>query len=156
MHSDFEWLHDLLQTLGRGQIANFNSAVQKHNQVIQRFPHIMRQLDYLRQKVAIIAFLEYVFQIGKDERNIPFSAIKDVCQVELYDVELLLMKAMSLDLVRGSIDEHTQCVEISWIQPRYLNKDHLRVLVEKMKAWENKVEQMVFQIEGQAEELLAK
>ena len=39
----------------------------------------MKQLDYLRQKVAIIAFLEYVFEIGKDERNIPFEAIRDVC-----------------------------------------------------------------------------
>lgn len=29
--SDFEWLHDLLQTLGRGQIAQFSNAVQVHN-----------------------------------------------------------------------------------------------------------------------------
>ena len=31
IQSDFEWLHDLLQTLGRGQILQFSSAIQKHN-----------------------------------------------------------------------------------------------------------------------------
>lgn len=29
--SDFEWLFDLLQTLGRGQIVEFEQAIQRHN-----------------------------------------------------------------------------------------------------------------------------
>jgi len=28
--SDFEWLYDLLQTLGRGQIQQFSDAIKKH------------------------------------------------------------------------------------------------------------------------------
>ena len=94
--SDFEWLHDLLQTLGRGQIAQFSNAVQVHNQIIARFPNIMKELQYLEQKVRIIAFLEYVFQLGKDERNITFADIGKVCHLESGDVEFLVMKAMSL------------------------------------------------------------
>jgi len=125
LQSGFEWLYDLLQTLGNGQITEFAAAIQKHNQVIQRYPQIMKEIDYLKQKVAIIAFLEFVFQLDQNDRNIPFSEIARVCQIDLQVVEMLVMKAMSLSIVKGSIDEAKQTVEISWIRPRYLNKEHL-------------------------------
>jgi len=67
-------------------------------------------MTYLEQKVRIIAFLEMVFTSGKDERNVTFKKISEVCQVEAADVELLVMKAMSLDLIRGCIDEVSQTV----------------------------------------------
>lgn len=35
----------------------------------------MKELTYLTQKVRIIAFLEFIFQLGKDDRNIKFSDI---------------------------------------------------------------------------------
>lgn len=85
----------------------------------------MREMTYLTQKVAIIAFLEMVFLQGKDEREVPFSKISEACQVPLDQVELLVMKAMSLGLVRGTIDEVAEKVAVEWILPRYLNKDHL-------------------------------
>jgi 26S proteasome regulatory subunit N9 len=89
----------------------------------------MKEITYLSQKVRIIAFLEYVFQLGKDDRSVSFRTIATVCQVDALDVELLVMKAMSLELVKGSIDEAAETVEIDWMMPRYLSKDHLQVLV---------------------------
>jgi len=82
-------------------------------------------MTYLEQKVRIIAFLEMVFTSGKDERNISFKRISEICQIELADVELLVMKAMSLELIRGCIDEVSQTVQVDWVKPRYLNKGHL-------------------------------
>lgn len=104
--------------------------------------------------MRIIAFLEHIFQLGKDERNIRFQDIAQVCQVDAQDVELLVMKAMSLELVKGSIDEAAETVEIEWILPRYLNKEHLQVLVNRMKEWEAKMESVIGLVEGQASELL--
>tara|TARA_B110000285_G_C15028491_1_gene565447 strand:- start:207 stop:365 length:159 start_codon:yes stop_codon:yes gene_type:complete len=51
-----------------------------------------------------------VFVSGKDERNISFKKVSEVCQVEAADVELLVMKAMSLELIKGCIDEVGQTV----------------------------------------------
>jgi len=62
-------------------------------------------MTYLEQKVRIVAFLELLFSCGKDERSLPFSKISEACLVENADVELLVMKAMSLQLVKGTIDE---------------------------------------------------
>lgn len=72
----------------------------------------MKEMDYLKQKVSIIAFLEHCFRLPKDDRNVSFTDIARVCQVDAQDVELLVMKAMSLELVRGSIDEASETVDI--------------------------------------------
>jgi len=88
----------------------------------------MREMTYLNQKVAIIAFLEMVFLQGKDEREVPFSKIAEATHCPHDQVELLVMKAMSLGLVRGTIDEVSEKVNVEWILPRYLNRDHLQVL----------------------------
>jgi 26S proteasome regulatory subunit N9 len=122
--------------------------------VIGRFPAIMKELTYLSQKVRIIAFLEHIFQLGKDDRTISFRDIAQVCQVDGLDVELLVMKAMSLELVKGSIDEAAETVNITWITPRYLSKEHLSLLIGRMKEWEQKMEQVISLVENQASELL--
>ena len=116
----------------------------------------MKELDYLKQKVCIIAFLEFVFTLGKDDRNIPFSVIARVCNVELFDVEMLVMKAMSLELVRGSIDEAAEKVDIRWIMPRYLSKDNIRTMVARMKEWEAKMDQVTRFVQNESDELLNK
>lgn len=72
---------------------------------MDRFPNVQKQQSYLLQKVRIIAFLELIFTLGKDERSISFERISSVCQIPLADVEFMLIKAMSLDLIRGTIDE---------------------------------------------------
>ena len=52
-----------------------------------------------------MAFLEMIFNCGKDERCLSFATVAQGCMVQPIEVEMLVMKAMSLDLVRGSIDE---------------------------------------------------
>ena len=111
-------------------------------------------MAYLEQKVRIIAFLELLFTCGKDEKTLTFSKISQACVVEQTDVELLVMKAMSLALVKGTIDEVDQVVHIDWMLPRYLNKGHLNILVNRLQEWETKMDNVIALVENQAEELL--
>ncbi len=67
---------------------------------------------------------------------------------------MLVMKAMSLELVRGSIDEVDKTVQIEWIMPRYLSMDHLQVLVSRMEEWETKMENIIRVVENGSEELV--
>ena len=67
---------------------------------------------------------------------------------------MLVMKAMSLELVRGSIDEVDQTVQIDWIMPRYLSMEHLQVLVNRLDDWEVKMDNIIRTVENGAEELL--
>jgi 26S proteasome regulatory subunit N9 len=64
------------------------------------------------------------------------------------------MKAMSLELVKGNIDEVDELVHINWILPRYLSRNHLEIMARKLDAWETKLDQVIKHVEGQSEELL--
>mmetsp|Transcript_42170 Transcript_42170/g.64665 ORF Transcript_42170/g.64665 Transcript_42170/m.64665 type:complete len:239 (+) Transcript_42170:500-1216(+) len=152
--TEFEWLHEMMKTLGKGEIEAFSHCVRTHNNAITKFPKIVEEMTYLEQKVRIIAFLEMIFQCNKDERSIPFSKIAATCQVEEGDVEFLVMKAMSLGLIRGTIDEVDQVVQVEWSQPRYLSKDHLKIMGEKMVAWELKLDETIKMVEANAQELV--
>lgn len=74
--------------------------------------------------------------------------------IDKLDVELLLMKAMSLDLIRGDIDEVEEVVHVNWILPRYLSRNHLEIMVKKFDDWGNKMEHIIRQVEGQSEALI--
>lgn len=152
--SDFQWLYDLLMTLGRGQITEFASAIQRHQDFISRFPAIMKEMAYLDQKVRILAFLELLFNCGKDERCLSFEKLAQSCMIQTTEVEMLVMKAMSLELVRGHIDEVEKTVQINWIMPRYLSMEHLKVLVNRMEDWEHKMENIIRVVENGSEELV--
>lgn len=49
--------------------------------------------------MRIIAFLELLFAVNKDDRSLTFERIAGVCLIDKTDVEFLVMKAMSLHLV---------------------------------------------------------
>ena len=100
----------------------------------------MKELEHLKLKVRIISFLEYVFTVDKDDRSLSFERISRHCQIEMIDVELLVMKSMSLGLVKGLVDEVDQVVHIDWILPGYLSMNHLKIMGTKLQDWEGKVE----------------
>ena len=41
------------------------------------------------------------------------------------EVELLVMRALSLGLVKGSIDQIEQKAHMTWVQPRVLNREQV-------------------------------
>ena len=152
--TDFEWLHVLLQALGRGHISEFEAAINAHHEYITRFPNIMKELSSLQQKVRIISFLELLFEVDKDDRSLKFDRIAAHCKLDKPDVELLLMKALSLQLIRGNIDEVEEVIHVDWILPRYLSKGHLEIMARKLQEWETKMDMVIQLVEGQSEELL--
>ena len=52
-----------------------------------------------------MSLLELIFQLPKNDRQLTFQAIARVSGLSLEKVELLVMKAMSLGLIKGSIDQ---------------------------------------------------
>jgi len=58
------------------------------------------------------------------------------------------MKAMSLELIKGTIDEVIQVVHVDWVKPRYLNKGHLEIMAKKMNDWEQKLDQTIRFVEN--------
>lgn len=49
------------------------------------------------------------------------------------------MKALSLSLIRGSIDQIDQTARITWVQPRVLGKEQIDELRVRLDDWSTKV-----------------
>jgi len=64
------------------------------------------------------------------------------------------MKAMSLELVKGTVDEVEELVHVDWILPRYLSKDHLKIMVDKLGEWSEKMEHVTRLVEDASVELM--
>lgn len=73
-------------------------------------------MPLLREKISILALMELVFNKPSEGRSLPFSEIAKVTRLKEDEVELLVMKALSLKLIRGEIDEVRRIVSISWVQ----------------------------------------
>ena len=85
-----------------------------------------RSAPALREKLSVLAVMEAVFVRAPRDRQIALAAIAQAAQVPLSEVELLVMRALSLGLVKGEIDEVTQTARLPWVQPRVLDLTQAR------------------------------
>jgi 26S proteasome regulatory subunit N9 len=67
-------------------------------------------------------------------------------------VELLLMRAMSLELIRGEIDEIEQTITVSWVQPRVLTAAQVANMAQLLQGWKTQVRTTLTFLEAEAPE----
>lgn len=63
------------------------------------------------------------------------------------------MRAMSLGLVKGSMDGVEGSVSITWVQPRVLDRDQIKLLQDQLSVWVDKTKSALVTIEEQTAEL---
>ena len=74
------------------------------------------------------------FKRPATNRQLSFSEIAEEACLSPSEVELLVMRALSLGLVKGSIDQVDQKVHMTWVQPRVLDKDQVGGVLSVMIA----------------------
>jgi len=97
--------------------------------------------------------MNLVFETPSHERTIPFTKVAARGRIGVEQVEWLLMRAMSLGLIKGVIEEVAQEVSVSWVQPRVLNQEQVRQLAGRLAGWSGKVAETLGYVEGQTPEL---
>jgi 26S proteasome regulatory subunit N9 len=93
----------------------------------------------LEQKVRLMAFLELAFNLPKSNRVISFDTLQRACSIPIEHVEFMVMKAMSLGLVHGSINQINRDVTISWVAPKVLEAQRISTMLGKFEEWETGV-----------------
>lgn len=83
-----------------------------------------------------MAFAELIFSLPKNSRVVSFDLISRTTSIPAHLIELMIIKAMSLELLRGSIDQVAQTVSVTWIQPRVLNKERISMIKDKFVDWQ--------------------
>lgn len=136
--TEYDWLRSLLFAFNAGDIGKFEALVPH----FPKQPLLEQNKAALRRKICLMSLIEAVFIRSTDNRSIPFSEIAAETRLSLDEVEHLLMKALSLKLIRGSIDQVDQIVVITWVQPRVLDKDQIDGMRRKLEEWDNQVKRI--------------
>ncbi|KAI0092358.1 hypothetical protein BDY19DRAFT_884882 [Irpex rosettiformis] len=126
-----EWLRRLLFTFNEGNIGKFEALAP----MFPREPILQENYPFLRQKICLMALIESVFKRSAYNRTMSFQTIAEETRLPLHEVEHLVMKALSLKLIRGSLDQVDQKAHITWVQPRVLSTEQIGQLAERLATW---------------------
>lgn len=111
-------------------------------------------LEFLKMKIRISSLLEIVFQKNKNERVIAYKEITDFCSCAPEDIEFIVVKAFSLGLIKGYVDEVEQKVIINWIKPKYLEREKVAILNTRIENWITKSKEVLNNFEAYSQPLL--
>jgi len=144
----YEWLKNLLYAYNSGNIDAFNSISNSGEFLKESL--LVNNLDFLRRKLCLMSLMEHVFQRTKEERGrISFSDIASETKVAEDEVEHLIMKAFSLGILKGKIDQVDKIVMVSWVQPRVLDLEQINSLKNKLDDWIEKVSKQSISLENE-------
>ena len=84
-----------------------------------------------------------------------FATISQETNVRPQEIEILIMKALSLGLLKGSIDQVAEIARINWVQPKVLDMKQIDNMRVRLKDWDSSVNQLGNWIEGVGKDVWA-
>ena len=145
------WLRDLLFAFNRGDLNAYN--VLEDN--ISKAPLLDEHKTFLWQKISLAALTEAVFRRPPHDRAMTFQTISQETKVQPHEIEILIMKALSLGLLKGSIDQVAEVARINWVQPKVLDMKQIDNMRLRLKDWDSNVNQLGNWIEGVGKDVWA-
>ncbi|KAI1808670.1 hypothetical protein F4811DRAFT_500282 [Daldinia bambusicola] len=148
---DVAWLQELLIAFNRGDLAAYD-VLSGH---ISSNSLLRDHLEDIRQKIYLAALTESVFRRPPHQRAMTFGAISADTKVRKDEIEHLVMKALSLGLVRGTIDEVDELVNFTWVQPRVLDMAQIASMSQRLGEWGENVNKLGNWIEATGQDIWA-
>ncbi|KAF7883904.1 hypothetical protein EAF00_011216 [Botryotinia globosa] len=146
---DDAWLRDLLFAFNRGDLAAYD-VLSGH---ISSNPLLAQHRDGLKQKIYLAALTEAVFRRPPHDRAMTFRAISEETKVRPDEIEHLIMKALSLGLLRGSIDQVDEIARINWVQPKVLDMGQIEGMRTRLEEWDSSVNSLGNWIESKGQDV---
>lgn len=133
----------LVGIFNRGKVEEFQRFMAANAAKLESAPLLAANLAQLDRKIRVIALYDAIFfaENSFSKQHISFREIADIAKVELIDVERLLVHVLSIELIKGSIDEPAEVFVIQELKPRDLDKERLGQLKEKYRNWQGTVGQ---------------
>lgn len=130
----YKWIFDLLNALTIGDFNKFDNLIGVQ---IPKEPILAEHESFLRQKICLMTLVESVF--AKNIRTLSFDDIAQASHLPKDNVEHLVMRAISLGLLKGSIDQVNELVNITWVQPRIINSGQISRMRDILVDWDSEV-----------------
>ncbi|KAM4062260.1 PCI domain-containing protein [Hirsutella rhossiliensis] len=145
------WLRELLFAYNRGDLAAYDVLSEN----ISSNKLLNEHSTHLRQKIYLAALTEAVFRRPPHDRTMTFATIAQETKVRAEEIEHLIMKALSLGLLRGTIDQVDEIARITWVQPKVLDMKQIGNMRQRLLDWDSNVNQLGNWIEAAGKDVWA-
>ena len=152
--SKYEWISNLILSFNSSNVDQFLTMKEQNKKNIEENPILKGKIDFLPIKIRIAALLELIFQKNKNDRVLSFDEICKVCMTEEDKIEYIGMKALSQGLIKGYIDQTDRKLYVTWIQPKYLGKEKMGVLKDRLNVWIERAEKVLLDLQENGASLL--
>jgi len=145
------WLVDLLEAFNSGNINLFQSTSSQW----QSQTDLKAASQKLYEKMCLMCLMEMTFVRPANDRALSFAEIAEKTNLGKSDVESLIIRALSLNLVKGSIDEVAEKVHMTWVQPRVLSVEQIDRMRVRIGDWVKEVGETEKMMEEKARPILS-
>lgn len=137
--TELAYLVELLSAGARGDVLGFQRVADANAAAIQMQPSLVSRADAVKEKITLLALVNMIFERPSLERTLSFEDIADRVAVPLDQVEWVIMRALSLKLIKGTMDQVEQTVDVTWVMPRVLDNKQMSELATRFGEWAVKV-----------------
>jgi len=137
--TDLYYLVELLSAGARGDVLGFQRVADAHAAAIQLQPSLVSRAEAVKEKITLLALVNMIFERPSLERTLSFEDISDRVAVPMDQVEWVIMRAISLKLIKGTMDQVEQSVDVTWVMPRALDNKQMSELASRFGEWAVKV-----------------
>lgn len=145
-----QWLVELLYAFNRGDMDKFESLKPLWTQQAD-----LKSAEVtMRQKICLLCLMEMAFTRPANNKQLLFNEISAKTKLPEDEIELLVMRALSLGLVKGSIDQIDRKVFVVWVQPRVLDLNQIKMMRSRLDVWSAEVNKIIGQVHSNSHEIL--
>ncbi|KAK6465149.1 26S proteasome regulatory particle [Scheffersomyces coipomensis] len=141
--SSYFWLYNLIQNLNSGNISEFDKWLAI---AYKKSPFLVKFEVFLKQKIIIMSLLELISIKSTTNKHLSFQEISGFTGTPVNDVEHLIIKCFSLDLIKGYINQIDEVLVVTWLQPRILNLDQVKVLHNHLIEWTSQLDKLSHEV----------
>jgi 26S proteasome regulatory subunit N9 len=144
------WLEELVRAVCFGNLSEYRACCERYAANIAAVPALVQHRAALDQKVAVLALIELAFAARGRRAALRYDEIAAATGTAPEAVELLVMRALSLGLLRGEMDGPASLLHVEWVKPRVLNMTHVVRMRDQLAAWTRRVHSTLVAVEAQA------
>ena len=134
-----EYLVKLMTASADGDVDVLEKISTEYADAIGKQPTLVNRADVVKEKITLLALVNMIFERPSSERTLTFEDIGKRTKMPIEKVELIIMRALSLGLIKGSMDQVDQTVDVTWVMPRVLDGEDMRQLANRFGEWAVKV-----------------
>lgn len=133
-------LYNLLRIICTGTIQEYNDYVAiKENVTIMNEDGVKIDVNSLRESVQLLSLCS----LCAERTLLTYDDVATELKVDVFQVEKWTVKAISLGLIHGTIDQLKQQITVTKAGYRRFGSDQWKVLKAKFSNWEKNIEQII-------------